>query len=135
MAECSACGARVSPDEHFCGNCGTHLIPSSADFRTMSATLEDEVDVRQPVEAPAPAAAREPSGSLETAVVDPASTGGAPISSDSLGGSFTDSVKVHGTSTPKESTTGGHRPAVKQLGPATGLNGRYEIVRRIGGGG
>jgi serine/threonine protein kinase len=31
--------------------------------------------------------------------------------------------------------TGGHRPAVKQLEPATLLNSRYEIVRRIGGGG
>jgi len=136
MAECNACGARVSPDEQFCGNCGTQqLIPSSAALRTMSATLEDEVDVRPPLETAAPAAARESSGSLETAFVDPASTGGTPISSASLGGLFTDSVKIPGTSTPKESTTGGHRPAVKQLATATVLNGRYEIVRRIGGGG
>ncbi|HYK22722.1 MAG TPA: FHA domain-containing serine/threonine-protein kinase [Pyrinomonadaceae bacterium] len=101
----------------------------------MSATLEDAVDVHPPTEEPAAAVAREPSGSLETAVVDPASTGERPISSDSLGGSFTDSVKVHGTSTPNEGTTGGHRPAVKQLAASTVLNGRYEIVRRIGGGG
>ncbi|HET7285869.1 MAG TPA: protein kinase, partial [Pyrinomonadaceae bacterium] len=61
----------------------------------------------------------------------------APISSNSLGGSFTDNVQAPGaTSSPKrESTTGGHRPAVKQLAQNTVLNGRYEIVRRIGGGG
>ncbi len=38
-------------------------------------------------------------------------------------------------SAPKRGTTGGHRPAVKQLAANTVLNGRYEIVRRIGGGG
>jgi serine/threonine-protein kinase len=60
----------------------------------------------------------------------------APISSASLGGSFTDSVHPPAsTSLPKEGTTGGHRPSVKQLPANTVLNGRYEIVRRIGGGG
>jgi eukaryotic-like serine/threonine-protein kinase len=103
----------------------------------MSATLEDAVDVRPPAEEEKPTA-REPSGSLETSVVEQISTGETPkpISSASLGGSFTDSVKVHSnTSTPKESTTGGHRPTVKQLAAGTVLNSRYEIVRRIGGGG
>ena len=164
MTECNACGARVSPGEHFCGNCGTQLIPSSSELRTIAATLGDEVEdlpshegpewaktlepeapeeipitAEQPVYQPEPAPAmREPSGSLETAVVDSLDTGdpSKPISSDSLGGSFTDSVQVPGTGTPKrEGTTGGHRPAVKQLPPNTVLNGRYEIVRRIGGGG
>jgi len=35
----------------------------------------------------------------------------------------------------KKRTTGGHQPAIKQLDPSTVLNSRYEIVRRIGGGG
>ena len=140
MAECNVCGARVSPGEHFCGNCGTQLVPSAKEFNSLSATLGDEVEVQ--VEAPpaeaaaaAPAEAHEPSGSLETTVVEPHSTGEAtPTPSNSLGGSFTDNV--HGkTSTPKEGTTGGHKPSVKQLATNTVLNGRYEIVRRIGGGG
>ena len=78
------------------------------------------------------------SAELETNFVEQAETGEPkPISSDSLGGSFTDSVRIPGTtSTPKrEGTTGGHRPTVKQLSTNTVLNGRYEIVRRIGGGG
>ncbi|HKU76021.1 MAG TPA: protein kinase [Pyrinomonadaceae bacterium] len=84
----------------------------------------------------AAAEAPEPSGSLETTYVDPDSVEpSAPISSASLGGSFTDNVEHPGTSTPKEGTTGGHRPSVKQLAANTVLNGRYEIVRRIGGGG
>ncbi len=134
MAECNVCGARVSPGEHFCGNCGTQLAPSATELETLSATLGDEVDV-QPLEAAAPAEAHEPSGSLETTVVQPDTIEpSAPVSSSSLAGSSTDGVKG-ATSTPKESTTGGHRPTVKQLAGNTVLNGRYEIVRRIGGGG
>jgi serine/threonine-protein kinase len=59
-----------------------------------------------------------------------------PISSNSLGGSSTDDVRVSSTSTPpKKGTTGGRQNSVKQLDSTTVLNGRYEIVRRIGGGG
>ena len=146
MAECNACGARVSPGEHFCGNCGAQLVPSSEEFDTLSSTLGDEAEVHpemaetlepfpdepppedppmrtpQMREPPTGAVTGEPSG---------------PVISNSLGASFTDNVPVPGTtSTPKrEGTTGGHRPAVKQLAANTVLNGRYEIVRRIGGGG
>jgi len=64
------------------------------------------------------------------------SLGGSPISSASLGGSSTGDVRVNATNaTPKKGTTGGHQPGVKQLETARVLNGRYEIVRRIGGGG
>jgi len=164
MSECPECGARVSPGEHFCGNCGTQLIPSSPELRTLAATLGDEDEVHstpssafaktledeipdespitaeQPVYEP-PAAAEAPPSSEEplTGVVAHGEVGEESlprISSDSLGGSFTDSVHPPAsTSLPKESTTGGHRPSVKQLAPNTVLNGRYEIVRRIGGGG
>ncbi len=58
-----------------------------------------------------------------------------PISSDSLGGSATDDVRVGATSSTPKGTTGGHQPAVKQLESGATLNSRYEIVRRIGGGG
>jgi tRNA A-37 threonylcarbamoyl transferase component Bud32 len=59
-----------------------------------------------------------------------------PISSDSLGGSSTDSADINKThSASRKGTTGGHQPTVKQLDPGTVLNGRYEIARRIGGGG
>ena len=153
MTECSVCGARVSPGEHFCGNCGSQLTPSSAELRTVSASIGDDDEVRPewaetlepepPEETPnvsvhqtAPPEMKEPSGSLETTFVAPEEAS-APISSNSLGGSFTDDVQAPGatSSRKKEGTTGGHRPAVKQLPANTVLNGRYEIVRRIGGGG
>ena len=145
MTECNACGARVSPGEHFCGNCGTQLMPSSAELRTVSASIGDDGEVRpewaetlepEPEETPSTAEQHEPSGSLETAVVAPEEPS-APISSNSLGGSFTDNVQASSatSSAKKEGTTGGHRPTVKQLATNTVLNGRYEIVRRIGGGG
>lgn len=156
MSDCHSCGARVSPGEHFCGNCGTQLTPSSVELKTVAAQAGDEgsVQLREGREwantlgdetpavvaeqdEAAPEEVREPSGSLETAVVGP-DTGepSAPISSNSLGGSFTDNVQAPAKAgTPKEGTTGGHRPNVKQLAAGTVLNGRYEIVRRIGGGG
>jgi len=150
MAECNACGARISPGELFCGNCGTQQIPNSPELKTVAANFGEAVEVQPetppiteppaadpPVEEPPieeppeqespeqEAAAPELSATLEPA----------PISSESLGGSFTDSVHVaEGTGAPHRST-GGRRAAVKQLDPGTILNHRYEIVRRIGGGG
>jgi eukaryotic-like serine/threonine-protein kinase len=57
------------------------------------------------------------------------------VSSQSLGGSTTDEVPVQGKHTIKKGNTGGHQPTVKQLDLGSVLNSRYEIVRRIGGGG
>jgi serine/threonine-protein kinase len=130
--------------------------PSSGEFKTVAPdpgdeenvqpragrewanTLDDETPaITDHAETAPPAESHEPSGSLETTFVAPETDEpSAPLSSNSLGGSFTDNVAAPGkTSTPKEGTTGGKRPTVKQLATATVLNGRYEIVRRIGGGG
>jgi serine/threonine protein kinase, bacterial len=57
------------------------------------------------------------------------------VSAHSLGGTTTDEVPVEGKHTIKKGNTGGHQPTVKQLEPGSVLNSRYEIVRRIGGGG
>lgn len=127
----------------------------------MSATLGDEVDV-QPLTSAQLATTLEdaetretPVGEDETSVVeDPAAEKSdslqepvaaeaeaveqpKPISSDSLGGSYTDNIQSSAASATshQRGTTGGHQPSVKQLPSNTLLNGRYEIVRRIGGGG
>jgi len=163
MTECHACGSRVSPDEHFCGNCGMQLMSSSTpEMETLSATLGDEPEVHPPdsaafaetmddEQAPAPITAEQPvfdaaaaapavveeipqSDNLKTNVVEHADEE-RPISSASLGGSYTDDVREPVGTSAHKGTTGGHRPAVKQLAANTVLNGRYEIVRRIGGGG
>jgi serine/threonine-protein kinase len=56
-------------------------------------------------------------------------------SQNSLGGSDTGGLPAPVKHTIKKGNTGGHQPAVKQLDPGSVLNARYEIVRRIGGGG
>jgi serine/threonine protein kinase, bacterial len=122
MAECTECGARIGPEEQFCGSCGTPRPPASAELKTVSAVLNSEEEVHR---VPSPESAEQGGGT------DPV-----PISSSSLGGSSTGDVRVVGTSvTSKKGTTGGHHPAVKQLDSGAVLNARYEIVRRIGGGG
>ena len=141
MAQCNACGTRVSPGELFCGNCGTQLIPNSPELKTVAANLSDAVEVQPPQasltvspELP-PASTSLPESTESQPIAEEAATGeAAPISSNSLGGSFTDNVHISETNAAPRGT-GGHRPAVKQLDPSTILNHRYEIVRRIGGGG
>lgn len=134
MAECNACGAHVSPGEHFCGNCGTQQIPSSPELKTVAASLgeDGEVHITAPPpedEPAAPAHIAEPEPPISKAI-EPEPT---PVSSASLGGSYTDNVHLETTATPRG--TGGKRSSVKQLEANTILNHRYEIVRRIGGGG
>ena len=113
MAECLECGTPVTPGESFCRNCGT----------------------QQPAQTPA---AAEPSLDVSTSdqenvAVENASS--ESISLDSLGGSSTGDVPDLVKNTVKKGTTGGRQPTVKQLDPGSVLNNRYEIVRRIGGGG
>ncbi len=112
MGKCLECGTPTVPGEAFCSNCGTKNPEQS-----------------EPVGAAAPAPAREEpaSDSLSSESV---------AQSDALGGSSTGDVEP--APAPKHTqkgTTGGHQPTVKQLDPGSILTSRYEIVRRIGGGG
>lgn len=116
------------------------------DAETRETPVEEEpvaVEASAPLEA-APAVAEapvvveaSPVVVEEPAVVDEPKREPKPISSDSLGGSYTDNIHITGTGSTshRRGTTGGHQPTVKQLQAETVLNSRYEIVRRIGGGG
>ncbi|HEY8411564.1 MAG TPA: serine/threonine-protein kinase, partial [Pyrinomonadaceae bacterium] len=126
MAECIACGADVSRDEHFCGNCGTQQLPIDSELKTIAADLSEDLGVHPDV---ATDVAAPPEVSEAVVTGEPK-----PISSNSLGGSFTDNVGINETNAAPRGT-GGKRPTVKQLESNTILNHRYEIVRRIGGGG
>jgi eukaryotic-like serine/threonine-protein kinase len=111
MAECLECGTPVTPGESFCRNCGTQQpAPTAAAEETPSA--EESPSEQQTLE--------DVSG---------------PLSSDSFGGSSTGDVPDLVKHTVKKGTTGGRQPTIKQLDPGSVLNSRYEIVRRIGGGG
>ena len=96
--------------ESFCRNCGTQQ-PAQTSVAAKTA-LEDSSSEQETLE--------DVSG---------------PISSASLGGSSTIDVPPLVKHTVKKGTTGGRQPTIQQLDPGSVLNNRYEIVRRIGGGG
>src|SRR6266536_2772859 len=139
MAVCSECGTAVEGAEHFCGNCGAQVPPTSAEFKTINTGGRSEVSSpgvssEDPESDMAGSASRsEDSASVSSSAETPSDK---TISSTSSEESSTGGMRVSRTSsTSNKGTTGGHQPAIKQLEPGTLLNGRYEIVRRIGGGG
>ena len=148
MAECIECGAQIAPGEHFCGNCGTPQ-PLETELAAVSGVLGAEGESSpEPVDEPGPqkpttAQQAETDGTAlpeaaqqaetdETALPEESSR---LVSSSSLGGSATDNIRSGTGAARHKGSTGGHHPTVKQLEPGTVLNARYEIVRRIGGGG
>ncbi|HKZ81380.1 MAG TPA: protein kinase [Pyrinomonadaceae bacterium] len=115
MVECRECGANVAPDELFCGNCGSEQL---------SAAAQKEEPAGEGQEVLVNPETRETS---DSAAVQPPLREPAAVTGD---------VEIQGTAVVRQKhTTGGHQPTVKQLDAGTVLNGRYEIVRRIGGGG
>ncbi len=163
MAECVQCGASVASGEHYCGNCGTQQLAvaaaaigaSSAEVNESYGDPADEKQVAvdnvptqesEKVKKPVSKVGKqtgeltsEPeiaSSQAEEAPDAAEQTDPKLISSDSLGGSATGGVNIPSTgSVHHKGTTGGRQPAIKQLDSGTVLNGRYEIARRIGGGG
>src|SRR6267378_2149843 len=125
MADCIECGAQIAPGASFCGSCGTHQPPESEKLKTV---VNDSIADALPAGAKEESGVSDPADAIETSH---------QLSPHSLGGSSTEEpVKLPATSaTAHKGTTGGRLPAVKQLDPGTVLNSRYEIVRRIGGGG
>ncbi len=103
------------------------------------APAEDHAETPELEAEPEPAAAKSDTfhETSAAAAVAPVEEEPNLISSASLGGSYTDNIQPAPASATAHhrGTTGGHQPAAKQLPANTVLNGRYEIVRRIGGGG
>ncbi|HZI85375.1 MAG TPA: protein kinase [Pyrinomonadaceae bacterium] len=159
MPECIECGAKVAANESFCGGCGTQQPVTQTPPLESPGHLSDPLATTQAddgTEAEAEVVAQvsesdsevdKNTGQLnqesEKSSDQPApreihQSAAAPkrISSASLGGTATDEAKIPSTtSVPHKGTTGGHQPTIKQLDSGTVLNGRYEIARRIGGGG
>jgi eukaryotic-like serine/threonine-protein kinase len=128
MTECPQCGGRVSPDEYFCGNCGSKLARAE---EAVSEARDKFVS-----------AARNQNSEPEASMASPSNRNLVTQVSErslDLGTSSTAPDNVISDSSEdlseQKHTTGGHRPTVKQLDAGTVLNTRYEIVRRIGGGG
>jgi serine/threonine-protein kinase len=139
MAECLECGTATVPGEAFCSNCGTkNPVPAKESPAPGSPSSPSSVAAEDNNESSGAAAATSPE-QAEQAVSEAASESGSSednlVSSDSLGGGSTGEVPLQVKHTIKKGNTGGHQPTVKQLDPGSVLNSRYEIVRRIGGGG
>ena len=140
MAECLKCGTTTVPGEAFCSNCGTKNPPAEKSPREPEDTTlsyEDEPESGAAAEAKEPETAN-PTESPVSAEISGEISGSDLVSPVSLGGKTTDEVPVDPPlikHTVKKGNTGGHQPTVKQLDPGSVLNSRYEIVRRIGGGG
>jgi tRNA A-37 threonylcarbamoyl transferase component Bud32 len=205
MSFCHECGAKVAPDDPFCGNCGVAQPPRSAQGETGShadsaageasapeeskaqpdAASSSQLDVTESPEANGPeaeaaeaergaslhdtetpdqrslldttespdleplpqasqASAADASGSQLEKTYAPSDISSAPAESSSAAakpardtGEMRDerSRAEDVPHTQRAGSTGGRKSGSKQLEPGALLNGRYEIVRRIGGGG
>src|SRR6185503_16808256 len=149
MSDCIECGASIEAGEHFCGSCGAQQQPVSPQLKTVAGVIGADVDLPESAKpSPAepnsvPASVEEPKtndalrNDVRNAETDetPAPPASGSISSGSLGGVTTDPRIPVTSAAPRKGTTGGRQPTVNQLEGGTVLNSRYEIVRRIGGGG
>ena len=136
MAECIDCGRPVVTGEPFCSNCGTkHPFVSNESNELKKAQELQDSSPESTGAAAVGSAASPATGSPDFLNTSPESSEGAGISADSSSGSPTGELQVQVKHTIKKGNTGGHQATVKQLDPGSVLNARYEIVRRIGGGG
>ena len=136
MAECIDCGKPVVTGEPFCSNCGTKHPLVSNESNELKKSQESQDSSPESTGAAAAGSAASPAtGSPDFLTTSPESSEGTSISADSSGGSPTGELHVQVKHTIKKGNTGGHQATVKQLDPGSVLNARYEIVRRIGGGG
>jgi tRNA A-37 threonylcarbamoyl transferase component Bud32 len=193
MSFCHECGAKVAPDDPFCGNCGVaqpaerepatesnslgaasseSIAPRDGDASAennsqpeasrMADTSENNLDDTETPEAaqslldttespdleplPQSSAASvsdNPDGEnqLEKTYAPPAAEPVASSAAQPARAKDTGEMRREARAnadvshTQRAGSTGGRKSGSKQLEPGTLLNGRYEIVRRIGGGG
>jgi hypothetical protein len=136
MAECVECGKPVVSGEVFCSNCGTKHPSVHDESNELKKTSSSETASSEGAGVAAALSDEAPTlESGELADVSAASSVSDFLPAESLGGTATGDLPVQVKHTVKKGNTGGHQSTVKQLDPGSVLNVRYEIVRRIGGGG
>src|SRR5262252_6938199 len=113
MAACHQCGAETG-DEKFCGVCGARQARDTAGSQLGESTVPPELPATAP---PTPPRAREDRGTS--------------MSSQRGTGELAEAADPAGTSR----ASGARRSKPKALETGKILNNRYEVVRRIGGGG
>ena len=125
MTLCSACGANVAPNENFCGSCGA---PQPLDDTPVSNA--GSTDAKAVTEEPK-AKANEYSDNL--ALGDTWGPAG-EVESAAGTGEIAESEPIS-SATSRADAGEKRKPKPKTLPSGKILTGRYEIVRRIGGGG
>jgi serine/threonine-protein kinase len=161
LSFCHECGAKNAPDDPFCGNCGAVLLNAPAASAPAITDGGGGATANAPALEPTTAGPAQ-SQDIESSVKDDGDDGAEmpPISEPQLDATSAPAATAAETSAPvslsddkttgevgasenkapasatvRAGSTGGRKPAVQQLEAGALLNGRYEIVRRIGGGG
>lgn len=165
MSVCHQCGASLAPDDPFCGNCGAPQPRAATPASMESANdmgaatvvgtpfpLKEHDPWDTAADEPSPAETQGAGGTPPSAPIlgdsqlddtiapEEANRGPQQVRQKSTGEirreSSINSNSNDSPPTARSGSTGGRQPtASKQLEAGTVLNGRYEIVRRIGGGG
>jgi serine/threonine-protein kinase len=122
------------PGEAFCSNCGTKNPVAAAESAKELRPNAASGGINEAKAAQSSAAAASDPSEQQT-LEDPFNAENDSESLDYIGGTTTGGAPAPVRPTVKKGNTGGHQPTIKQLDPGSVLNTRYEIVRRIGGGG
>ena len=129
MALCCKCGAGMAPGENFCGNCGSRQQRDDSPVVSGGIDLEATADnVEIPVESQGLLVA-EPSDKLVVEATAPSSANQSSGTGEMAESEEFSSLTSRGDEPARK------RSKPKSLGAGKVLNSRYEIVRRIGGGG
>src|SRR6266436_5899413 len=138
MTTCCECGASVAPDENFCGSCGarrpnddTPLVSRGGSAGSGSVGNESSADNAAGIVSHYSNKLAE-DGS--TWMEDQPKTAPPPADSNRHTGEIAESAEFS-SKTSRAGSVPDKRPKPKALAGGKVLNSRYEIVRRIGGGG
>ncbi len=143
MAFCHQCGVEIAESEDPCHDCGALQsdgsdAPAEAAAAVAAAPVEKEImptpDEADPHIAPASPADDENEKPITNDISDPVDIAD-PVEADPGAVNESTEASAGETSSTRDGYTGGRKPGLKPLAESTLLAGRYQIVRKIGGGG
>jgi serine/threonine protein kinase len=130
MITCCECGSSLAPDENFCGSCGARRQRDDTPVVSSSGSVSSTDNSASMVSNYSHKLAEDGSTWMEESQ-NAAST---PVEGHRSTGEIAESAEFS-PKTSRADAVPDRRPKPKALAGGKILNGRYEIVRRIGGGG
>jgi len=127
MALCGKCGANVAPNENFCGTCGT---PQPLDDTPMPDAPSGGTDAKAVT-----GESKDKTADYSEKLALGDTWGPASESESAAGTGEIVESEPNSSATSRADAGEKRKPKPKTLPSGKILNGRYEIVRRIGGGG